>query len=51
MNDNSYAYDIAANLIEMAPPLFSSSPRDLKEAEKQLALEEDVLEDLDEALK
>jgi phosphate:Na+ symporter len=51
MNDNSYAYDIAANLIEMAPPLFSSSPRDLKEAEKQLALEESVLEGLDEALK
>jgi phosphate:Na+ symporter len=51
MNDNGYAYDISANLLEMAWPLFGSRLPGLEDAELQLSLEESDLENLEHLLK
>jgi hypothetical protein len=43
MNDNGYAFDIAANLLQMARPLFGSRQSALKDAQRQLSLEDSDL--------
>ncbi len=40
MNDNGYTYDISANLLEMARPIFGARQAELKSAEQQLSLED-----------
>jgi phosphate:Na+ symporter len=44
MNDSSYAYDIAANLIKVGSNLFASSDPDMQLVEKQLELDEEEIE-------
>lgn len=41
MNDNTYAYDVAKNLVQMGEVLFSSSDLSLKQAERSVLLNED----------
>jgi phosphate:Na+ symporter len=50
MNDNAYACDISANLIEMARPLFGSTSQPEHNAEQQLSLGETDLAELDKQL-
>lgn len=46
MNDNSYAYDIADNLIDMARVLFEPAESDLRTAEESLVLDKDEIEEV-----
>ncbi len=46
MNDNSYAYDIADNLIDMARVLFEPVESDLRAAEESLVLDQDEIEEV-----
>ncbi|MEJ2609678.1 MAG: Na/Pi symporter [Candidatus Thiodiazotropha sp.] len=46
MNDSSYAYSISSNLIGMAEILFATRALELKEAEHDIALDEEELEQI-----
>lgn len=50
MNDAAYAYDVARNLVRMGEVLFSSGDLDMKQAEREIALTEDELEEVRTAL-
>ena len=43
MNDATYAYDVAKNLIQMGEVLFSSGDLAMKQVEREVALSEDEL--------
>jgi phosphate:Na+ symporter len=44
MNDSAYTFDICANLIEMAEILFAARTMDLRDAEQEIALDEEEIE-------
>ncbi len=44
MNDVAYAYDVAKNLVQMGEALFARGDLAMREAERQLALDEDEAE-------
>ncbi|PUB79830.1 MAG: sodium:phosphate symporter [gamma proteobacterium symbiont of Ctena orbiculata] len=46
MNDSAYTFDISKNLIDMAEILFAARALDLREAEQDIALNEDELEQI-----
>ena len=50
MNDATYAYDVAKNLVQMGEVLFSSGDLAMKQAEREVALTEDELEEVRAAL-
>lgn len=50
MNDAAYAYDVARNLVQMGEALFSSGDLAMKQAEREVALTEDELEEVRAAL-
>ena len=50
MNDSSYAYDVAKNLIQMGETLFATGDYDMKLAERSVALtDEEVAEIINES--
>jgi phosphate:Na+ symporter len=50
MNDATYAYDVAKNLVQMGEVLFSSGDLAMKQAEREVALTGDELEEVRAAL-
>jgi phosphate:Na+ symporter len=46
MNDSSYAYDVARNLIDMGTILFGEHDPMISDAERAVALDEDDIEEL-----
>ncbi|MCU7945465.1 MAG: Na/Pi symporter [Candidatus Thiodiazotropha sp. (ex Cardiolucina cf. quadrata)] len=46
MNDSAYTFDISKNLIDMAEILFAARALDLREAERDIALNEEELEEI-----
>ena len=50
MNDSAYAYDVAKNLIQMGEALFATGDLAMKNAERNIALSEEEIEDLQAAL-
>ncbi len=46
MNDSSYAYDVAKNLIQMGETLFSTGDYEMKQAERSISLTSDELNDI-----
>ena len=46
MNDSSYAYDVAKNLIQMGETLFSTSDYEMKKAERSISLTSDEVTDI-----
>ncbi|MEW8505337.1 MAG: Na/Pi symporter [Candidatus Thiodiazotropha sp.] len=50
MNDSAYTFDISKNLIDMAEILFAARALDLREAEKEIALNEEELEEIIEEI-
>ncbi|MCU7906396.1 MAG: Na/Pi symporter [Candidatus Thiodiazotropha sp. (ex Epidulcina cf. delphinae)] len=51
MNDSAYTFDISKNLIDMAETLFAARVLDLREAERDIALNEDELEEIIDEVK
>ena len=50
MNDATYAYDVAKNLVQMGEALFASGDLAMKETEREIALTEDEIEEVRAAL-
>ena len=46
MNDATYAYDVAKNLVQMGEVLFATGDASMREVERELALTEDEIEEL-----
>jgi phosphate:Na+ symporter len=46
MNDSSYAYDVAKNLIQMGEILFSTGDYEMRMAERSIALTSDEVVDI-----
>ncbi|MCG8016122.1 MAG: Na/Pi cotransporter family protein [Candidatus Thiodiazotropha sp. 'RUGA'] len=46
MNDSAYAYDVAGNLIDMARVLFGPMQKELRDAESELMLSEEELDEI-----
>ncbi|MCU7917799.1 MAG: Na/Pi symporter [Candidatus Thiodiazotropha sp. (ex Epidulcina cf. delphinae)] len=51
MNDSAYAFDISKNLIDMAEILYAARALDLREAERDIALDDDELEEIIDEVK
>lgn len=50
MNDASYAYDVAKNLVQLGEVLFATGDRAMKQAERDVALTEDEIDEVRSAL-
>lgn len=50
MNDFSYAYDVAKNLVQMGEVLFATGDLAMKHAEREIALSEEEIEDVRSSL-
>jgi phosphate:Na+ symporter len=50
MNDASYAYDVAKNLIQMGEALFATGDSAMREAEREIALTEEELDQIQQEL-
>jgi phosphate:Na+ symporter len=50
MNDAAYAYDVAKNLIQMGEVLFASGDIEMKQAERDVALTEEEIEEVRKTL-
>ena len=51
MNDAAYAYDVAKNLLQLGEVLFAKGDQAMKEAEREVALTEEEIDEVRKALK